>query len=280
MTSEICELGREKHMQMLSEWQDRRHAIEEETIGQAKNRRWLQHRSKLLTASNFGQVCRRRPDTLCGNVVKSIVYPKLISAPAVQCRKECEKIAREELKKQYTDIAECGIFIDSCIPFLGASPDGIIGQEGIVEIKCTKSAESFTQEEAIEKVPAVRRMFTHKTVISMKETHHYFYQVQGQLHITDRKYCIVCVWTPKGLKSIKVERDDVFWKREMEPKLVQFYLECMLPEVMDSRHNRCMPIREPQFILTERAKEKPKKRKRSAAENSETIESVRPRTAV
>ena len=117
----------------------------------------------------------------------------------------------------------------------------------------------------------------------MNKAHYYFYQVQGQLHITDRKYCIFCLWTPKGLKSIKVERDDAFWKTEMEPKLVQFYLECMLPELIDSRHNRCMPIREPQFILAERAKEKPKSlknRKRSPSENGETIVSVRRRTAL
>ena len=193
MPSEMYDLVREKHMQMLNDWQEKIHAIEDETIGQAKNCRWLQYRSKLLTASNFGQVCRRRPDTLCANAVKAILYPKLISAPAVEYGKECEKIARDELKKQYTDIAECGIFIDSCIPFLGASPDGIIGEEGIVEIKCPKSAENFSPEEAIENVPAVRRMFARKTGISMNKAHHYFYQVQGQLHVTDRKYCIFCL---------------------------------------------------------------------------------------
>ncbi|XP_076665658.1 uncharacterized protein LOC143367585 [Andrena cerasifolii] len=283
MPSEMYELERKKHMQMLCDWQEKRHAIEDETIGQAKNRKWLQYRSKLLTASNFGQVCRRRPDTLCANTVKSILYPKIISAPAVEYGKECENIAREELKKQYTDIAECGFFIDTCIAFLGASPDGIIGQEGILEIKCPKSAENFTPEEAIEQVPAVRRMFTRNAGISISKTHHYFYQIQGQLHITDRKYCIFCLWTPKGLKSIKVQRDDAFWKREMEPKLVQFYLECMLPELIDSRHNRCMTIREPQFILAERAKEKPKslkKRKRSPSRNNETIITARRRTAL
>ena len=116
-------------------------------------------------------------------------------------------------------------------------------------------------------------MFASKTGISMNKTHHYFYQVQGQLHITDRKYCIFYLWTTKRLKSIKVERNYAFWKREMEPKLVQFYLECMLPELIDSRYNRCMSIREPQFILAERAREKPKslkKRKRSPSKNSET----------
>ena len=150
-----------------------------------------------------------------------------------------------------------------------------------MEIKCTKSAENFSPEETIEKVPAVRRMFTRKTGILMNKTHHYFYQVQGQLHIIDGKYCIFCVWTPKGLQFIKVKRDDAFCKREMEPKLVQFYVECMLPELIDSRHNRCMPIRKPQFILAERAKEKAKsleKRKRSSFENSET--SIRRHTAL
>ena len=142
---------------------------------------------------------------------------------------------------------------------------------------------TLRQKKLLNKFPLSGACSQRNTGISMSKTHHYFYQVQGQLHITDIKYCIFCLWTPKGLKSIKVERDDAFWKREMEPKLVQFYLECMLPELIDSRHNRCMTIRKPQFILAERAKEKPKslkKRKRSPSKNNESIVTVRRRTAL
>lgn len=35
--------------------------------------------------------------------------------------------------------------------------------------------------------------------LKLKTSHDYYYQVQGQLHITDRKYCYFAVWTPKGI---------------------------------------------------------------------------------
>jgi hypothetical protein len=35
----------------------------------------------------------------------------------------------------------------------------------------------------------------------------------------------------------------------MEPKLVQFYMECILPELVDPRHTRNMKIRDPPYIL-------------------------------
>ena len=35
----------------------------------------------------------------------------------------------------------------------------------------------------------------------------------------------------------------------MEPLLSQFYKECLVPEIVDPRHSRSMPIRDPQYIL-------------------------------
>ena len=35
----------------------------------------------------------------------------------------------------------------------------------------------------------------------------------------------------------------------MEPKLTRFYMECLLPEIVDSRIRRNMPIKEPTYIL-------------------------------
>jgi len=43
----------------------------------------------------------------------------------------------------------------------------------------------------------------------------------------------------------------------MLPSLTRFYFECMLPEILDSRHNRNMPIRNPKYIIE--AKEKSSK---------------------
>ncbi|GBP52708.1 hypothetical protein EVAR_43909_1 [Eumeta japonica] len=48
-----------------------------------------------------------------------------------------EEIALEQLAVQErVNIEPCGIFIDEELPFIGASPDGLIGSDTCVEIKC------------------------------------------------------------------------------------------------------------------------------------------------
>lgn len=93
-----------------------------------------------------------------------------------------------------------------------------------------------------------------------------FPRVQGQLHITQKKYCIFAVWTPYGIKYTIVKRDDTFWEVKMLPSLKRFYEDCLVPEIIDSRVARNMPIREPQYIIE--AQEAAKKRKISL--NDET----------
>ncbi|XP_029659972.1 uncharacterized protein LOC115233600 [Formica exsecta] len=166
-----------------------------------------------------------------------------------------ENVARKELAMKLNKaIKLCGLFIDNENPFLGVSPDGLIEENGLVEIKCPLSAEHLTAEEAIKTLPFLKGIFDKKDPHKMNRNHRYFYQVQGQLNITEREYCIFAVWTPKSIKILHISTDNEFWKNEMLPFLTRFYYECMLPEIVDSRHNKHMPIRDPLYITE--AKEK------------------------
>ncbi|OXU17820.1 hypothetical protein TSAR_011407 [Trichomalopsis sarcophagae] len=78
--------------------------------------------------------------------------------------------------------------------------------------------------------------------------------IQSQLHITNRKYCDLFIWTPVGTKPFYIERNDTFWEQKMEPFLKLFYEECLLPEIVDSRTKRKMPLREPSFIIEAKIK--------------------------
>lgn len=78
----------------------------------------------------------------------------------------------------------------------------------------------------------------------LKSDDTYMYQIQGQLHITDRQLCYFIVWTPKGMIVDKIQRDDIFWKTRMETKLINFYKNCLLLEIVDSRKERNLPIRD------------------------------------
>jgi hypothetical protein len=86
-------------------------------------------------------------------------------------------------------------------------------------------------------------------VAKLKYSDNYMYQVQGLLHITQRKWCYFVVWTPHGMLVDKVERDDSFYADKMNEKLCTFYKECLLPEIIDSRKARELSIRDPPTII-------------------------------
>jgi hypothetical protein len=53
------------------------------------------------------------------------------------------------------------------------------------------------------------------------------------------------VWTGKNkLKTQVIEKNDDFWYKKMKNKLEQFYMKCYLPELIDPRTSRNMPIRD------------------------------------
>jgi hypothetical protein len=95
-----------------------------------------------------------------------------------------------------------------------------------------------------------------KDIIGINTNHKYYYQVQGQLHVTGRRFGIIAYWTNKGLKYETIERDDIFWDNKMFPKLEMFFFNCLLPELVNPRHSRSMPIRNPTYILEAKMKKK------------------------
>ena len=264
----IYEQLKSNHYEMLQNQQQNRDVLEYATRGQHENPQWHNVRQKLLTASNFGKICCRRETTSCQNLVKTILYPPRLTNVAVEWGKEKEILAREQLQEILgIEINECGLFIDAEFPFLGASPDGIVGNDTIVEIKCPYAARQMSPNDAmLNKIAGVHRIFNKNVDTCMNQKHAYYFQVQGQLHITQKKYCIFAVWTPYGIKYTIVKRDDTFWEVKMLPSLKRFYEDCLVPEIIDSRVARNMPIREPQYIIE--AQEAAKKRKISL--NDET----------
>ena len=237
-----------RHADILLHWQTRRDEIQVETRDQANSDKWIGYRKKLLTASNFGKVCRLRKTTPRANTVKSIMYPQLHNLHSLQYGRENEANALKQMQEELgMHILRCGLFIDDTVPHLGATPDGLVDHDKIVEVKCPESAKDLTPVEAIKQLDNIRRIFKGN---EMNKNHHYYYQVQGQLHITKRQRAYFCLWTPKGMKVTTVSRDDRFWATEMEEKLNKFYEDCMLPEIIDSRYNRQQPIREPPYIKT------------------------------
>ncbi|RVE50458.1 hypothetical protein evm_004883 [Chilo suppressalis] len=248
---EQYETAKNIFLQNLKGLVEKRHEVERGTVLQAESALWLELRRCLLTASSFSKVCKRRCNISSAPLVKSLVYSySLNSVTAIEYGKTNEKTAIKQLEQQEGIVVQkCGLFIDQKYFFLGASPDGLFG-EGIVEMKCPYSARNMDVEQAIIQT----KIKFWKIDGSLNTNHDWYFQIQGQLHISQKNVCLFAVWTGQefAIKTTKITRDDVFWKTKMEPKLVEFYNKCLLPELIDPRKRRVHAHREnivPQRVL-------------------------------
>lgn len=46
-----------------------------------------------------------------------------------------------------------------------------------------------------------------------KKNHSFYYQVQGQMGVSGRKWCGFVVWTLKGMSVEKIMFDEAFWEK-------------------------------------------------------------------
>lgn len=111
---------------------------------------------------------------------------------------DTEELAVVELMLRYPDldIHRC-TFIEHDFLAAGASPDRLIGDDGVVEVKCFNSA-------------------NHYDVLKTGELpRDYIAQVQGQLWITGRKYCMAVMFdpdfpAPADAIILRIERDEKY----------------------------------------------------------------------
>jgi predicted phage-related endonuclease len=111
---------------------------------------------------------------------------------------DTEELAVVELmlRMPELDIDKCG-FIEHAFLAAGASPDRLIAEDGVVEVKCFNSANHY------------------EALRTNKLPSEYVAQVQGQLWITGRKYAIVVMYDPdfppnSQLIILRVERDEKY----------------------------------------------------------------------
>ena len=139
-----------------------------------------------------------RDKTSRAKTVNDILFGTFTGNAATRYGIANEVIAKEQLEDLLkTKIQSAGLIVDKNIPFIAASPDGILDDESLVEIKCPASAKELAPEDAIQS-NKIKYCSIKDGTLYLKRNDNYYYQVQGQLHISQKTYCYFCVWTPKG----------------------------------------------------------------------------------
>lgn len=201
------------------------------TINQRDDPLWYQERRKRLTASNFGRIFKLLDSTDKTKVAKDILFSKFTGNIYTKYGSENEINAIKDFEKLLgKKVTPCGLFVHSSHAFLAASPDGLIGNDAIIEVKCPYKAKDFTPSNAIEQ-KLIQFAYFNDGMFKLKRNDKYYCQVQGQLFITGKEFCYFVVWSPRGLLYEKIEKDEQFWN-EMFPKLKTFYFEYLLPLIL------------------------------------------------
>lgn len=125
---------------------------------------------------------------------------KEVHAPALSYGKRNESKVKGKYLVQHPNrhIHDCGLIVNNEYPFLGATPDGKLcdhGLTGLIEIKCPYSARDITVEQAC-KLPNFF-LENRNQEITLKTTHSYYMQVQGQLMVSGCAFCDFVVYCPK-----------------------------------------------------------------------------------
>lgn len=183
---------------------------------------WFAIRCGKVTASKMADMTAKTKSgwgASRGNYMAQLIVERLTGKPvetysnaAMQWGTETEPQARAAYCFMHdAEVVEVGFVAHPTIADSGASPDGLIGDDGMIEIKCPNTA-------------------THiETLLGEAVEGKYIKQMQWQMACTGRKWCDFASFDPRlpaelQLKVIRVNRDDGLIA-ELEKETVSFLAE-------------------------------------------------------
>ncbi|KAJ8888746.1 hypothetical protein PR048_008238 [Dryococelus australis] len=191
--------------------------LQQATVGQndRKDDAWCMARRYRLTASKFEVVCKRAESTLCDKLVKQSIVPPILRTNAVMYGQHHEESAKNLYGARYkVKVESFGIFVPHWLPWIRASPDGLVLEVGLVEVKCIPSLGNDSLESALinsvlRKNLPVQYVTSKETKsqLEMKKSHNYYNQIQFQLAITASQWCDLFLYWPGGFECFRIQAD-------------------------------------------------------------------------
>jgi putative phage-type endonuclease len=195
---------------------------------------WFNIRIGKVTASRVADVLAKTKtgySTTRDNYMAQLVCERLtgqkgesFTNAAIQHGIETEAYARAAYEARHDVLVdEVGFVSHPTIEMSGASPDGLVGHDGLIEIKCPNTA-------------------THiETLLSESVPNKYYTQMQFQIACTGRKWCDFVSFDnrlPTELQMFvkRVPRDEMYIKL-IEDEIVKFLAE------LDTKINQLMKVK-------------------------------------
>eukprot|EP00795_Rhopilema_esculentum_P010160 gene10160-18827_t len=216
------------------------------TADQASSEKWFQYRHGVITASSAHEVLVKVDDNhqilnlsssqnLCAKIC---MYNPSVHSASLNWGKNNEKFAfkrytrKNRTKHKHFSSKTTGLFISEQLPFLGASPDGVISCKccgfGVLEIKCPWKSRDLNIADYLMQPESC--LSKNADEIFLKPAHKYYTQVQHQMFVTGAEYCDFEVFLPKESLTVRIPRNPQYEIKQV-PKLVHFFKSIVLPEL-------------------------------------------------
>jgi putative phage-type endonuclease len=167
---------------------------------------WFEARLGKATASRIADIVAKTKSGYAAtrkNYAAQLVCERLtgnpaetFTSPAMQWGTDTEAEARHAYRQHaLCEVRECGFVDHPTVAMSGASPDGLIGDDGLLELKCPNSS-------------------THiETLLGKSAPAKYVHQMMWQMACTGRAWCDFCSYDPRlpeemRLFVIRLHRND------------------------------------------------------------------------
>jgi putative phage-type endonuclease len=159
---------------------------------------WMELRRGKFTASSFADLFAKDTTAAYQKAIYRVVYermtgeqPESFQNDYMKRGHELEPLAIAEYERQTFAEVQPGGFWE-LNEFVGASPDGLVGDDGLIEVKC----------------PAYNTMIEY--LLNPKLPSQYKWQVHGQLLVTGRQWVDFTAYHPKlKMLTIRIDRDEL-----------------------------------------------------------------------
>lgn len=190
-----------------------------------RTQEWFDKRRGRVTGSNVGAILGLNPYKTADDVLREMVRAyhgaerEFQGNAATEWGSYNEAGAQVEYEMESGNkVEETGFHVHPEYDWLGASPDGLVGEFGVVEIKC----------------PYGQRDKNPPKFKTAHEQPHYWAQMQIEMACTGRKFCDFYQWAPADTSYSTVMLSES-WLDENIPKLAEFH-ERYLSELDNPDH--------------------------------------------
>lgn len=179
---------------------------------------WFAARIGVATASNFSKILAKGDGKTRNRYLMQLLAEEATGQKAdgytnaqMQWGIDNEPEARQAYEMMFdVDVRQVGFCKHSAR--IGASPDGLIGDAGLIEIKCPDTV-------------------THlETLFSGRAPSEYKAQIQGQIWVCEREWCDFVSYDPRVVNGnpffcVRVARDDDYIQSQLIPEVTRFVKE-------------------------------------------------------